>query len=356
MRLLLVTDAWYPQVNGVVRTLDTMCERLRQRGHTVGRISPEQFATWPCPTYPEVRLALRPRARIRRIITSFRPGAVHIATEGPLGVAARNACVAAGIPFSTSFHTRFPEYLNARFHIPVAWTYRFMRWIHAPSRSVMVATRGIADELESRGFTRIRRWTRGVDCTLFRPGPATEYRDLERPVFLFTGRVATEKNLRAFLALDLPGSKVVVGDGPDRSLLGAEFPEVRFAGAQHGEALARHYASADVFVFPSLTDTFGLVLLEALASGLPVAAFPVPGPADVLGAHHGVSGVGHLDQDLRAAALAALEIPRERCRQFALAWDWEHSVDQFVANLAPFDPEVVFGAPTGGVDEVAVPP
>lgn len=344
MRLLLVTDAWFPQINGVVRTLNTLRERLERRGHTVLYVTPDRFATWPCPTYPEIRLALRPRRQIRKMIDDFRPDAVHISTEGPLGLAARSICVKTGIPFSTAFHTKFPEYIHARFRIPVSWTYRFLRWVHQPSRSIMVATQGIDDELKNWGFKNIRRWTRGVDGDLFQSRPVTEYGDLKRPVFLFTGRVAIEKNLRAFLSLDLPGSKVVVGDGPDRMLLEAEFPDVRFMGMRHGEDLARHYASADVFVFPSLTDTFGLVLLEALASGLPVAAFPVSGPADVLGRNRGPDGVGFLDDDLRAAALAARDIPRERCRQFALAWDWERSVDEFINNLAPFDPDAIFGA------------
>ena len=343
VRLLLVTDAWYPQVNGVVRTLDTLRERLDRRGHVVRVITPDQFPTLPCPTYPEIRLALRPQKRIDGIIQEFKPQAVHIATEGPLGLAARGLCVRLGLPFSTSFHTKFPEYIHARFRVPVSWTYRFLRWVHRPSRSVMVATQGIEDELRAHGFQNIRRWTRGVDCELFRPQAATEFPELARPVFLFTGRVAVEKNLRAFLSIDLPGSKVVVGDGPDRETLRREFPAVRFAGMRDGEDLARHYASADVFVFPSLTDTFGLVLLEALASGLPVAAFPVAGPKDVLGSCVGPEGVGHLDHDLRAAALAALEIPRERCRDFALGWDWERSVEQFLGNLAPFDTGALLG-------------
>lgn len=284
-----------------------------------------------------------PGRAVARMIVSFRPEAVHIATEGPLGWAARAFCRRRGVPFTTAFHTRFPEYVHARLRIPLAWSYAVMRRFHRPSKTIMVSTQSIEDELRTRGFGPIRRWTRGVDTDLFRPRPKTLYADLARPVFLYCGRVAVEKNIEAFLSLDLPGSKVVVGDGPQREALQARYPDVRFAGARHGADLAEHYASADVFVFPSRTDTFGLVLLEALASGLPVAAYPVAGPRDVLAGVHGPDGVGILSEDLRAAALAALDIPPERCRAFAETHSWDTSVDQFLGNLAVFDPDAVLG-------------
>lgn len=343
MRILIVSDAWTPQVNGVVRTLLTLVGKLRERGHQVLTLTPDAFRTVPCPTYPEIRLAVLPGRRVAQALEAFRPEAVHIATEAPLGWAARAACLRRGIPFTTAFHTKFPEYVHARFGVPVAWSYALMRHFHAPSKALMVATQGIEDELAAWGLKNIRRWTRGVDTTLFRPRPKTLFAGLPRPVFLYTGRVAVEKNIAAFLGLDLPGSKVVVGDGPQLATLKAAHPEVTFCGARHGSDLAEHFASADVFVFPSLTDTFGLVLLEALASGLPVAAFPVAGPVDVIAGASGPDGVGILARDLRAAALGALDIPSDRCRTFAETRSWETSVDQFLCNLAPFDPEAVFG-------------
>ncbi|MGC2854868.1 glycosyltransferase family 4 protein [Novispirillum sp. DQ9] len=343
MRILIVSDAWTPQVNGVVRTLVTLTDLLRRRGHEVLTITPDGFRTLACPTYPEIRLAVLPGRRVAGALESFRPEAVHIATEAPLGWAARAACLKRGIPFTTAFHTKFPDYVHARLGVPVAWSYALLRHFHAPSRAVMVATQGIEDELAARGLGNIRRWTRGVDTALFRPRPKTAFADLPRPVFLYVGRVAVEKNIEAFLALDLPGSKVVVGDGPRLAALKAAHPEVTFRGARHGEDLAGHYASADVFVFPSLTDTFGLVVLEALACGLPVAAFPVAGPRDVIAGVAGPDGVGILSDDLRAAALAALEIPSARCRAFAETRSWDTSVDQFLSNLAPFDPAGAFG-------------
>ncbi|MFA7430599.1 MAG: glycosyltransferase family 1 protein [Rhodospirillaceae bacterium] len=337
MRILVVSDAWTPQVNGVVRTLVMLKAQLEARGHQVMMLTPDGFRTVPCPTYPEIRLAVLPGRRIAEAMESFRPEAVHIATEAPLGWAARRYCVRRGVPFTTAFHTKFPEYVQARFGVPVAWSYAVMRRFHAPSQAVMVATQSIEDQLTTWGLSNIRRWTRGVDTTLFRPRPMTRFADLPRPVFLYVGRVAVEKNIDAFLALDLPGSKVVVGDGPLAAELAEAHPEVTFCGARHGEDLAAHYASADVFIFPSLTDTFGLVVLEALASGLPVAAFPVAGPVDVIGGAAGPDGVGVLSDDLRAAALAALDIPRERCRAFAEQRSWAVSVDQFLANVSPFD-------------------
>jgi glycosyltransferase involved in cell wall biosynthesis len=331
MRILLVSDAWAPQVNGVVRTLQQVKSECEALAHRVDVVSPEQFRTVPCPTYPEIRLALRPGREIGRRIDAVRPESVHIATEGPLGIAARRQCLRRGLPFTTSYHTRFPEYVHARFPVPLALGYAWMRWFHRPSAAVMVATLSIRRDLEARGFANVADWSRGVDTELFRPDrpPAL---DLPRPVHLYVGRLAVEKNLEAFLAMPLrSGSKLVVGGGPQLRALQAQYPEVHFAGARFGEDLARHYASGDVFVFPSLTDTFGLVLLEALACGLPVAAYPVPGPLDVLGD----SGCGVLDPDLAQAAERALEIPRARCRAYALTFSWRRCAEQFLNNLHP---------------------
>jgi glycosyltransferase involved in cell wall biosynthesis len=333
MRILLVSDAWSPQVNGVVRTLQRVRQECEAQGHEVEVISPEQFRTIPCPTYPEIRLALRPGAVIARRIGEFRPSCIHIATEGPLGFAARSHCVRHGLPFTTSYHTRFPEYVHARFPVPLAAGYAVMRWFHRPSRGVMVATKTIRDDLESRGFVNVRSWSRGVDTETFHPGhePAL---DLPRPVYLYVGRVAVEKNLEAFLEVPLArGSKLVVGAGPELARLAARHPDVHFAGARYGVDLARYYACGDVFVFPSRTDTFGLVLLEALASGLPVAAYPVPGPLDVIGD----SGCGALDEDLGRAMTTALAIPRARCSTYASGFSWRRCAEQFLDHLHPID-------------------
>jgi len=331
VRVALVTDAWFPQVNGVVRTLSTVKAILEARGHPFEVISPDLFPTLPCPTYPEIRLAYWTGGGVRRRIEAFGAEAVHIATEGPLGQIARRYCLKVGRPYSTSYHTRFPEYIGERLPLPLAWSYAAMRSFHRPSGNVMVASESMRRELAARGFGKLQLWSRGVDCDLFRPRDKTFY-SLPRPIFLSVGRVAVEKNLEAFLKLDLPGSKVVVGDGPARAGLEKAYPEVVFAGARHGEELARHYAGADVFVFPSLTDTFGLVLLEALACGLPVAAFPVTGPNDVIGA----SGVGVLSRDLRQAALDALEIPPAACRAYAERFSWEASAETFLSYLKPW--------------------
>ncbi|OYQ33369.1 alpha-mannosyltransferase [Niveispirillum lacus] len=335
MKLLIVTDAWHPQVNGVVRTLTTTRAELERLGHKVEVIAPDRFRTIPMPTYPEIRLALAPGRRVRRMIEEAQPDAIHIATEGPLGFAARRYCLKRKLPFTTAYHTRFPEYVRDRAPVPLSLSYAFVRRFHAPAHSVMVATASIEADLEKRGFTNIRRWSRGVDTDLFHPGPKDLFAHLPRPVFISVGRVAVEKNIEAFLCLDLPGSKVVVGDGPQLAELKAKYPGVTFVGAKHGEDLARHYAAADVFVFPSRTDTFGLVLLEALASGLPVAAFPVPGPLDVIGD----SPAGVLDTDLRAACLKAVGIDPALCRDHALRFSWSACAQQFLANLRPFTPE-----------------
>ncbi|MBN9022700.1 MAG: glycosyltransferase family 1 protein [Rhizobiales bacterium] len=341
MRLLIATDAWRPQVNGVVRTLERTGEQLGRLGVDVTMLTPAEFKTWPLPTYPEIRLARALPGRIGAAAAAAQPDAVHIATEGPIGFAVRRWCLRQERPFTTSFHTRFPEYLSARAPIPERLTYAVMRRFHNAGSACMVATETLRRELAARGFTHLVPWTRGVDAELFQPRAGT-LPDLPRPLFLFVGRVAVEKNIGDFLALDLPGSKVVVGDGPALPALRTAHPDVHFLGMRTGQALAEAYAAADVFVFPSRTDTFGIVLLEALASGVPVAAYPVPGPADVVGG----SGVGVLDHDLRAAALAALDIPRERCRAFALARSWEASTRQFLDNVVAanaLDPKAVIG-------------
>jgi glycosyltransferase involved in cell wall biosynthesis len=327
-RILVVTDAWAPQVNGVVRSLENVVREAPSLGVEIEMLTPATFRTVPLPTYSEVRIALTRPGVIAARIEEAQPDYIHIATEGPLGVCAQIACLRSGRPFTTSYHTRFPEYLAARWIAPASLTYALMRHFHNLGAGVMVATASLERELAERGFKRLMRWSRGVDAEMFRPRDARVF-DLPRPIFLCCGRLAVEKNLAAFLSLDLPGSKVLVGDGPARRALEARFPEAHFAGALHGEALAAAYASADVFVFPSLTDTFGIVLLEAMASGLPVAAFPVNGPVDVVGD----SGAGVLDGDLGKAALAALEIPRERARAHALTFSWSACARQFIDNV-----------------------
>jgi glycosyltransferase involved in cell wall biosynthesis len=331
-RIMIVTDAWLPQVNGVVRTLTTVVAELRAMGHVVEVISPDLFRTIPCPTYSDIPLALLPRRSLVRMIEAFQPEALHIATEGPLGMAARSWAKRTGFGFTTAFHTRFAEYVKARTGLPGRPLYAWMRRFHSAAQGTMVATQSLRDELAVRGFRNIRPWSRGVDLDLFKPQPREDW-GLPRPVFLCVGRVAVEKNIGAFLDLDLPGSKVVVGGGPILSRLRREYPDVLFTGPRYGEALARAYAGADVFVFPSLTDTFGLVLLEALACGTPVAAFPVTGPIDVLADAQGM--VGAVDADLRAAALAALAGDRSACRAHAERYSWRACAEVFLSHLVP---------------------
>jgi glycosyltransferase involved in cell wall biosynthesis len=328
MRIVVVTDVWFPQISGVVRTLDTLRVRLEALGHEILLITPKTFRSLPCPSYPGIRLAITRPAVIGRHIKDFRPNAVHIATEGPLGWMARSWCLSRGYPFTTAFHTRFPESLHARWRIPLNVTYGMLRRFHRASSGTMVATRTLEDDLKARGFTAIRRWTLGVDTSLFRPRVKNLF-PFERPISLFVGRIAVEKNIEDFLRLPLDGTKVVIGEGPQRAELEKRYPSVRFLGKKVGEDLAEHYAAADVFVFPSRTDTFGLVLLEALASGVPVAAYPVPGPLDIV--DH--SGAGVLDDDLGAAVHAALAIPPERCCAHAQSFSWDRSVGQFLGNL-----------------------
>jgi glycosyltransferase involved in cell wall biosynthesis len=327
IRILVATDAWHPQVNGVVQTLREVARAAVRLGAELSFLSPDEFPTIPLPTYPDIRLALPHLGAIARRIAAERPDAIHIATEGPIGHMVRRYCLKEGLPFTTSFHTRFPAYVSARTPVPERWIWAWLRRFHNAGAGVMAATPGLSEELSRRGFRDVMLWPRGVDAALFRPRADADL-GLPRPVFLTVGRVAVEKNLEAFLSLDLPGSKVVVGDGPARADLARRFPDAVFLGTKSNEALAAIYAAADVFVFPSKTDTFGLVLLEALASGLPVAAFPVAGPRDVIGR----AAVGTLDRDLAAACLQALTICRGDCRTFALAMSWEASARQFLAS------------------------
>lgn len=331
MRILIVSDAWFPQVNGVVRTLSVVVEKLRAGGDTVEVLGPDRFRSMPTPGYAEIRLAIAPKRRLAQLVTDFGPEIIHIATEGPLGWAMRALCRRNAWPFTTAFHTRFPEYLEARTRIPADWSWRLMRRFHEAGAGTFAATASLRQELTRRGFTKVRAWTRGVDLERFRPGEGDAWQGLPRPIFLYAGRVSIEKNIEAFLALDLPGSKVVVGDGPALPALKQRFPQVTFTGYRDNGALARSYSGADVFVFPSRTDTFGLVLLEALAAGTPVAAFPVTGPIDVITD----SRVGALNEDLRAACLKALECDRAACRLHAEAWSWDACVAQFRAALVP---------------------
>lgn len=332
MRILLVTDAWLPQVNGVVRTLQTTCGALQKAGHQVERISPETFRTVPCPSYPEIRLALFAGREVARRIESYQPDAIHIATEGPLGLAARRWCLRHGAPFTTAYHTQFPDYLAKRTRLPSSLFWPFIRWFHGPAQRTMVSTGSIAGQLEANGIGPTHRWGRGVDLELFHPDidvhPAMA--TLPRPLQLYVGRVAVEKNIEAFLSSAHQGSKVVVGDGPAREPLERKYPNAHFLGALKGRTLASAYASADVLVFPSRTDTFGLVIIEALACGTPVAAYPVPGPIDVLS-----EKAGALREDLDEAIAVALTRDRRRCRSYAEGFSWQASTEQFLAGLEP---------------------
>lgn len=333
LKILIVTDAWRPQVNGVVRTLEVLGQDLAALGHNVRYATPEGRFTIGLPTYREIRLAVWPRTRLEKEIRDFAPDAVHIATEGTLGMSARAICLKHGIAFSTSFHTRFPEYVRARFPlIPEELVYRWLRWFHGPATAMMVATESLKREMAAHGFTNLRIWSRGVDVDHFHPVPGARL-PYPEPVWLYVGRVAVEKNIEAFLALDLPGTKVVVGDGPARAALELRYPDAKFLGALSGEALVRAYAGSTVFVFPSRTDTFGLVLLEALACGLPVAAYPVQGPLDVVGG----TPVAALDEDLGKACRTALQIARHpgsvTPRSFAEDHSWRACTLQFLRNI-----------------------
>jgi glycosyltransferase involved in cell wall biosynthesis len=333
MRILIATDAWHPQVNGVVRTLTSLARSAAALGAEVCFLTPDGFPSLGVPTYPGLRVALPNRREIAARIETASPDAIHIATEGPIGWAVRAYCRRRKLAFTTSYTTRFPEYIAVRTIIPAGLSYAVLRHFHAAAAMTMVATASLRQELGARGFRKLGTWTRGVDTDLFRPDAAAEL-DLPRPIFMTMGRVAVEKNLEAFLALNLPGSKVVIGDGPQKALLERRYPKARFLGEKTGQDLTSHLAAADVFVFPSLTDTFGVVQLEALACGTPVAAFPVTGPLDVIADHP----VGALDTDLRSACIRALGASRESCRSFALERSWENSARQFIGNLSALQP------------------
>jgi glycosyltransferase involved in cell wall biosynthesis len=333
MPILIATDAWHPQVNGVVRTLTSLARSAAGLGADVEFLTPDGFPSVGVPTYPGLRIALPNRSEIARRIDAASPDAIHIATEGPIGWAVRAYCRRRKFAFTTSYTTRFPEYVSVRTGIPVGLGYAVMRHFHAASSMIMVATDSLRQELAGRGFRKLGFWTRGVDTDLFRPD-APAVIDLPRPIFMTMGRVAIEKNIEAFLSLDLPGSKVVVGDGPQKAMLKQKYPNVSFLGEKKGRDLTSHLAAADVFVFPSLTDTFGVVQLEALACGTPVAAFPVTGPLDVIADHP----IGALDNDLQSACIRAVGISREACRNFALERSWENSARQFIGNLTALQP------------------
>jgi glycosyltransferase involved in cell wall biosynthesis len=332
VRVAIVSDAWAPQVNGVVRTLAMVTAELRTMGHEVLLVTPDQFRTIACPGYPEIRLALAGPRAVGGKLADFAPDAIHIATEGPLGWAARRWCLRHGQPFTTAYHTQFPQYLARRTGLPPALFWPLIRRFHRPASAIMVATPTIAAELREQGLEQIRPWSRGVDTAQFHPDhlPPDLFLHLPRPIQLYVGRVAVEKNIGAFLDNSHPGSKVVVGDGPALTQLRARYPQAHFLGQQGGPALAACYAAADVFVFPSRTDTFGLVLVEALACGTPVAAYPVAGPLDVL-----VPQAGAMDEMLEAAIVRALLLRRADCLEHGRSFSWQASAAQFVAALHP---------------------
>jgi glycosyltransferase involved in cell wall biosynthesis len=340
VKIVLATDAWHPQVNGVVRSLSMTVEQLRGRGHSVTVIEPSAFVTVPCPSYAEIRLAIGCGKAVGRKLDEAQADTIHVATEGPIGWAVRNWCLKRGRTYTTAFHTRFPDYVSVRTGIPAPWIWAVMRRFHGPAHQVFAATPTLADELNSQGITRTHLWPRGVDIEQFNPRvePHPAMTGLPRPILLNVGRVAIEKNIEAFLDRDIAGSKVVVGSGPALDKLRASYPRVHFLGPKHGAELASTYAAADVFVFPSRTDTFGLVNVEALACGLPIAAFPVPGPMDIVGAlgrgtHGGTSRIGALDEDLRRAVELALHGDRQAAAQEALHYSWERCTDRFLAGL-----------------------
>lgn len=331
MKIAIVTDAWKPQVNGVVRTLGQTGRELGAMGHEVQYVTPDLFRTVPCPTYPEIRLAVLPGAGVRQRLQQFSPDAIHVATEGPLGQSARRYCLRNGLRFTTSFHTQFPEYIRARgLPLPLGWLYGWMRRFHGAATRTMVPTPAQRDRLLRYDFRHVVLWSRGVDTSVFRPEPRRQY-DLPRPIGVYVGRVAVEKNIEAFLQMQMPASKVVIGDGPAMEAMRARFPDVHFLGALFGDELAAAIAGGDVFVFPSRTDTFGLVMLEAMACGLPVAAYPVTGPIDVVAP--GVSGCLH--EDLGQAVQGALRLRREDCVAYASQYTWRRCTETFFSHLTP---------------------
>jgi glycosyltransferase involved in cell wall biosynthesis len=334
--IAIVTDAWHPQTNGVVRTLSTTCDVLRGWGHEVTVISPETYPSIPAPTYPEIRLALTAPGAVGRRLAKIAPEAVHIATEGPLGLAARRYCLRRRVPFTTAYHTQFPDYLARRTGLPASAFWPYIRWFHGPAQRIMVATETIRAQLREQGLTHLTHWSRGVDLACFSPDapPPPEYAGLQGPILLYVGRIAVEKNIEAFLACPYPGTKVVVGDGPARSALEAKFPDARFLGKKTGVELAGCYAGADVFVFPSRTDTFGLVMIEALACGTPVAAFPVPGPLDIV-----TEAVGAMSEDLTRAIDAARYCDRAACAAYGASYSWDAATRQFLSGLVALEEE-----------------
>jgi glycosyltransferase involved in cell wall biosynthesis len=337
LRIAFITDAWHPQINGVVTTIQNTCTTLEKLGHTIKLVTPDQFITIPCPSYPSIRLAIACYSKLSKQLDEFKPQRIHIATEGPLGLAARKYCLKHNLAFTTSFHTLFAEYINLRFRIPISCGYAFLRWFHGPAKKVMVATPSVEADLVSRGFkNHFIRWSRGVNPDFYYPRDE-DYLSLPRPISMFVGRVAIEKNIEAFLSVDFPGTKVIVGDGPQLKELKEKFPNAVFVGFLSGEPLARHMAAADVFVFPSRTDTFGIVLLDALASGVPVAAYPVTGPLDVITSDK----VGKLDEDLVMAMTEALKLDSNDCRNFAMNYSWANCTEQFFNNLVPAFEEII---------------
>jgi glycosyltransferase involved in cell wall biosynthesis len=330
MKIMIVTDAWEPQVNGVVRTMKNTRAELEAMGHEVDYLTPLEFRTVPCPTYPDIRLSLTPKRKVFDRLDRFSPDALHLSTEGPLGLAARRWAMQRNHPFTTAYHTRFPEYVHARTRMPLTWTYAYLRWFHGPSKAILAPTPVVKKDLESWGFANVRVWSRGVDHVIFQPRDVNKLKTTP-PIFLYVGRVAVEKNIEAFLELDLPGSKWVAGEGPALGSLRARFPAVNYLGVLSQQELAEVYASADVFVFPSKTDTFGLVLLEALACGVPVAAYPVTGPLDVIAD----SNAGAMHDDLRTACLNALKLKREDAAAHARRFSWRAATEQFLSYLHP---------------------
>jgi len=340
VRIAIATDAWSPQVNGVVRTLQSVRAELERQGHEVLVVSPDLFYSLPCPTYPEIRLALASTNGVGKMLADFNPHAIHLATEGPVCLAARRWCLTQNFPFTTAYHTQFPDYVSARTGVNPEWIWRYIRWFHAPAQAILASTRSIEATLKDHDLTRVREWGRGVDLSLFSSAtaPDADLRALPGPIQLYVGRVAVEKNIEAFLTTSHPGTKIIVGDGPARASLEARFPEAKFLGARFGADLASAYAAADVFVFPSRTDTFGLVMIEAMACGTPVAAYPVTGPLDVL-----KPGVGVMDEDLDTAIAKALALDRAACAAYGSSFTWEASARQFLKALAPV-----------GLDEAAI--
>ena len=331
MRIALITDAWSPQMNGVVRTLQAITRLLARWGHELLVISPDQYRSIPCPSYPEIRLALVTGRSVGRRIANFAPDAVHIATEGPLGLQAKFYCLEKGLAYTTSYHTRFPQYVSARVPVPTEWSYAYLRWFHSGAAATLVPTPSIVAELAEHHFENLRIWSRGVDTARFFPGPKSHFHDLPGPHLLYVGRVAVEKNVEAFLRLGTEGTKIVVGDGPQLAELRQAFPDAVFLGKKHGDELAALYRSADAFVFPSKTDTFGNVVIEALAAGVPVAAYPVAGPLDILTDPL----AGALDDDLDAAVARALTLPRDGARRHAERFTWAAAAEQFRSALVP---------------------